>query len=173
MNEGRCDPSLFLPLRCTENRFDELSLQQRFHGVLGSSWKTAENQILCYENYIENYPFHARDRRFFNGGAQTPVENWHQHESQDSISFSTHASVRRNFLPFFTSLKKKKKSEKLSLWLHPVLNISLCDENTNTYSWQKSFYLIIQSMFYKKLLLFLSYAWIMFVFRSEIFYERK
>lgn len=36
--------------------------------------------------------------------------------------------------PFLPSRKKK-----VSLWLWPALNISLCDENTNTYSWQKVF----------------------------------
>jgi hypothetical protein len=50
---GRSDPF------CSENRFDELKRTSKtFHGVLGSSsGKMSANQIFCYENYIENYPF--------------------------------------------------------------------------------------------------------------------
>jgi hypothetical protein len=168
---GRSDPF------CSENRFDELERTVKtFHGVLG--WSLGKcRQIKYCAMKITSKIIHFRDRSFSAKVFPFPPSRkltsaWKLTSQRFHLIFNS--CIEENFSPFFPSLPSRNgggEEKSFSLTL-PVLNISLCDENTNTYSWQKSFYLIIQSMFYKKLLLFLSYAWrIMFVFRSEIFHE--
>lgn len=142
-------------------------------GVEFQSRENVKTQILCYENYIENYSFHQEHKG--NGATEVFTKKltsaWKQTSQRFHLVLNSHQG--RSF-----HSPKKAGERKVSLWLESLLKTSFLrwkyEHLLLAEKREESFYLIIQSMFYKKLLLFFSYAWrIMFVFRCEIFHERE